>query len=300
MIMGIGGWGISLFYQLAQTGLLADVRSIVELGSQDMYATGYESLIGATIKATGRQIPDAQRLSEATVGSARTFYELLGWSYVAIDTDERHGAIALDLNFDSVPTEQRGVFDLVTNFGTTEHVFNQLNAFTVIHDLVRPGGLMLHCLPFQGSDFIDHCFFTYQTDFYISLGRSNGYELLGLWAIPDPWKAVLIPWNGQAASMLAFPNAKHTLVVPLFRKPHSHAFQIPYQSMYEGANTEANAARYFYVIDGELVNGATLRRATAPKLPSFADLPFGTLSSIYATEFTRRIRRRLKQLLIRG
>jgi hypothetical protein len=45
------------------------------------------------------------------------------------------GSIPLDLNFDSIQTRHKGKYSLVTNFGTTEHVANQLNAFKIIRRL---------------------------------------------------------------------------------------------------------------------------------------------------------------------
>jgi hypothetical protein len=77
----------------------------------------------------------------------------------------------LDLNYDEVPAENRGRYDLVTNFGTTEHVVNQLNAFKIIHDLTAPGGVMIHELPAQGQ--IDHGFFAYNPKFFHKLELSN-------------------------------------------------------------------------------------------------------------------------------
>jgi hypothetical protein len=42
--------------------------------------------------------------------------------------DGRPGSIPLDLNYDPAPNESLGKYQLVTNFGTIEHVANQLNA----------------------------------------------------------------------------------------------------------------------------------------------------------------------------
>jgi hypothetical protein len=77
-----------------------------------------------------------------------------------------------------VPDRLRGRFQLVTNFGTTEHVVNQLNAFKIVHDLTAVGGIMMHELPAQGT--LNHGFFAYQPKFFERLARVNGYEVLFL------------------------------------------------------------------------------------------------------------------------
>ena len=107
---------------------------------------------------------------------ARSFYEALGYEYACIDIDGTPGALALDLNYDEVPSAHRGRYDLVTNFGTTEHVLNQLNAFRLIHDLTAPGGVMIHEVPAQGL--IDHGFLAYNPKMFRLMGESNGYATL--------------------------------------------------------------------------------------------------------------------------
>ena len=53
------------------------------------------------------------------------------------------------LNHDEISAFRK--YHLVTNFGTTEHVANQLNAFEIIHELTAPKGVMVHSVPAQGA-----------------------------------------------------------------------------------------------------------------------------------------------------
>ena len=75
-----------------------------------------------------------------------------------------------------MPAELKGRFGLVTNFGTTEHIANQLNAFKVIHDLAAVHGVMMHHLPAQGM--LNHGLVNYNPKFFWMLARSNGYKWL--------------------------------------------------------------------------------------------------------------------------
>ena len=72
-----------------------------------------------------------------------------------------------------MPAEFVGRYDVVTNFGTTEHVANQLQSFKIIHDLAAAGALMLHVLPAGGTP--NHGLVSYNPKFFWMLGRSNGY-----------------------------------------------------------------------------------------------------------------------------
>src|SRR5262249_14124317 len=78
-----------------------------------------------------------------------------------------------------------------TNFGTTEHIANQLNAFKVIHDLTAAKGLMIHQLPAQGC--FNHGLFNYNFKFFWMLARSNGYHFV--YAGYDQGKPYPLPDN---------------------------------------------------------------------------------------------------------
>jgi len=123
---------------------------------------------------------------------------------------------------------------------------------------------MFHKLPSQGSNLADHCFYFYQADFFISLARANGYELLGMWGTPVWNSAFAIPWSGDVQGFSSFPS-KHIDIAVLYRKVHDNEFFVPYQSKYESSNDGDNAARYHYVVDGEIVNGAAIEPFVAKR-----------------------------------
>lgn len=80
------------------------------------------------------------------------------------------------------PPRGEGLFDVVTNFGTSEHVINQSAVFRFLHESARTGGAMLHVLPVAGG--IDHGFFNYQPAFFLDLAEANGYEILDAKTFP--------------------------------------------------------------------------------------------------------------------
>ncbi len=88
-----------------------------------------------------------------------------------------------DLNAELVPEKYRNHFDIVLNFGTTEHVVNQLNSFRIMHDAVKPGGVVHHCVPSIG--WLGHGYFAYHVEFFKDLARANGYALLDHWYTPE-------------------------------------------------------------------------------------------------------------------
>jgi hypothetical protein len=138
---------------------------------------------------------------------ARDLWKWLGFGYSSIDIDGSPGSIPLDLNYDTIPNEHSGKYQLVTNFGTTEHVANQLNAFKIIHDLAAVGGVMIHHLPAQGM--INHGLVNYNPKFFWMLARSNGYK----WVYMDfaVWDTYPVPQNVADFVVMSEPKAQERI-----------------------------------------------------------------------------------------
>lgn len=191
--MGVGPQLIEHLSGLRKGGYLPIPSAVIEIGAQQMS----NALLNtpANVKALGNLFGAKDNLVmpsaipthivhgnlehlNANAPSARLLYEWLGFRYACIDIDGSPGSIPLDLNYDQVPRSEKGKYQLVTNFGTTEHIANQLNAFKVIHDLTIPGGVMIHEVPAQGM--FNHGLINYNPKFFWMLARSNEYKFLDM------------------------------------------------------------------------------------------------------------------------
>jgi SAM-dependent methyltransferase len=178
--MGLGNVFLNDLIELKLKGALDGATRVMEIGAQQIS----DSLMIApelseAYRLFGCKSPPvfkpvgAENFTNSAPSSA-PFWSALGFQRSAIDVIG--DAIRLDLNRGQVPRRLRGAFDLVVNAGTTEHVANQMNAFRVIHHLVRIGGVMYHELPAGGL--IDHGLVGYQPKFFNILANLNGYEAL--------------------------------------------------------------------------------------------------------------------------
>jgi hypothetical protein len=189
--MGINAKDLQLWVRLIEQGYVKRGNRIIEIGAQQL-ANSFlrssdlirkaESLIDSNtpfaIPEPGKTVlgPGNAELQEAEAPYAREFFVASGLDYAAIDVDGSPQSISLDLNFDSIPNEMRGRYDIVTNFGTTEHICNQLNAFKAMHELASPGAVMIHHLPAGGVP--NHGLINYNPKFFWYLARSNDYKWL--------------------------------------------------------------------------------------------------------------------------
>ena len=138
---------------------------------------------------------------------AKDWYSELGCGrYVSIDANGR-GDVTFDLNrkWGAKVTQ----FDLVTDFGTGEHIFNQAELWRTIHRLTKPGGFIAFDHPSQGYE--GHSFYRIDECLYPVLADANRYEIIALTKTT---------------------STRGELVRGVFKKTQETKFQAPQQGRY--------------------------------------------------------------------
>ncbi len=283
--------------------LVADLRmqlgtspTVVELGNQTFKPrAGDLERAGAQMSTQGKPFDAAllrdieTRRGDALEASTADYYRALGFAtYRTIDVNARYGSLVMDLNRDlAADYGYRDTFDLVTNNGTGEHVFNQSAVFSNAHALCKVGGVMLHVLPFV--NYLNHGFFNFNPILFHDLAAANQYEVCRL-SIASNRGAEIGHHNGSPPLsrqdiqercaldgstkgsfaqllrigkrgkrgrrplsmalrrlMTAGPNVG---VVAALRKTVDQPFQYPIQGMYGGANIADRNLRDAYAHEG--------------------------------------------------
>jgi len=139
------------------------------------------------------------------------YFEDLGFSnYLAIDINTELRSIAMDLNFilkDKYNyTEQ---FDLVTNNGTGEHIFDQRTVFENMHNLCKVGGVMLCVLPF--APWINHGFYNYHPGLFRDIAAANGYKWCNFWLAQNTGKYIEAPIDMESWGFYEQKKARNPL-----------------------------------------------------------------------------------------
>jgi hypothetical protein len=260
--VGMGASVLPLLMKLKRQGHIANGSAVIEIGAQQLNDSFIEAtgdiaaagrLFGATtpppsFTRTGARSP-ADKLAGAPL--AREFWTWLGLEYASIDIDGSPGSIPLDLNYDEIPPQLAGRYALVTNFGTTEHIANQLQSFKIIRDLAAAGALMLHVLPAGGTP--NHGLVSYNPKFFWMLGRSNGYKTAFMTmgqsdrdaGLPDDLVEFLTLYEPQAKSEFAAYTMPVTSIVVALQKVFDTPFVAPLD-VPDGVMTEHAALRERY------------------------------------------------------
>jgi hypothetical protein len=175
--MAIGCVHTEWLFRVRRKGAFAGRRTLLDLGPQDVQAS--RAYLGDSINRN-LSINPTKLLAALCDGDQprrdcqREYYALFGPTiYSSADLDDDRADYRLDLNN---PVADLPLFDVVTDFGTAEHVYNIAQVFDTMHRLLVPGGLALHCVP--AFAFPNHGFYTPNPNLLIEFARANGYELV--------------------------------------------------------------------------------------------------------------------------
>jgi hypothetical protein len=189
------GISLGMIEKMQNLGLFGSGRiAVLDVGSSNLYSAPKEGvfrfLSSQGIDTTSPEIASfAERMEKGSAYDAVTggangafageLFEKVGFRYNAIDIADGYRTTIVDLNHDSAPKPFINAFDLVLNFGTTEHLLNQYNAFKVIHDATKIGGYIVHSLPCVG--YSNHGYFTYTPRCMFDVAGYNEYEVVAFW-----------------------------------------------------------------------------------------------------------------------
>lgn len=232
----------ALNFALKHRSLFPSAGRILDLGDQLLYSRGHASQL---LPSLANQLND---LALSDYDCVSMIYAHLGLlERTCMDYSEK-ADIRVNLNYSSLAIPGlEAQFDVVTNQGFSEHVFNQRAVFECIHHACKPQGLMLHVLPCQGwadGEGWGHGFFQYQPNFFRHLARANQYELIDLQLSPfspndqiydynpEFYPAVVNPHllQPQQRTYLGLEAAQFVSLLALFRMPEiKQQFQLPHE-----------------------------------------------------------------------
>jgi len=175
--MAIGCVHTEWMFRLHDRKVLPRGASLIDLGPQDIQVprpyleARARQQLGADAAAGAAAVYDGQ---SARRDAQAPYYALFGvGQYSSADLDDDRATYKLDLNRTA---EGLPRFDIVTDFGTAEHVYDIARVFETMHALLKPGGLALHVVP--AFAFPNHGFYTPNPNLFVEFARANDYRLV--------------------------------------------------------------------------------------------------------------------------
>ena len=237
--MGTGaGITLSILHAMHPQGLPPTFR-MLEMGNTQMYgpveefAALFDFLkVPEPTKSRMAQDYGSRAVPSGLGGHNLEIMPAAGVAYECVDYCDPT-TIKADFNKDKLPHNLVGAFDLITNFGTSEHVADQMNFFRYVHDACKVDGIMVHMVPAFG--YAGHCLFKYDPKFFVRLAVANAYEILFAGFSPGENGVTLdlecAGWHGVDR----FTNKPFdsTLVEFILRKRTNASFQPPLDASLE-------------------------------------------------------------------
>jgi len=142
-----------------------------------------ENVNGLRMLELGDQITFGPDIVEKT---GKAYFENRGFKHSSIDLNGHHDSLALDLRKPELFLDLYGMWDILTNAGTSEHIEpfeKQYECFSIIHDCIKVGGIAIHLVPdvYEHDEYnrwLNHCRYYYSEAFFELLAKECQYELL--------------------------------------------------------------------------------------------------------------------------
>jgi hypothetical protein len=239
-----------VFKKLKESNLVPPRPSLLELGEAEWYGdvsteTLSDSIESYVLEESSREELH-QRLTDTICGNSRykswdlakIFYKaFLDYDkLIAIDFNGTPDARPIDLNYPVTLGEQ---FDIVLNAGTAEHVFNIFQFFKSTHELTKPGGLMVHVMPFRG--WLEHGFYSFNPTFYWDLASANDYTIRILaYTELSPPKLIQLMHREKIIELArdGSMGENANLYAVMQKGADERPFKIPMQGLYAGTISE--------------------------------------------------------------
>ena len=127
-------------------------------------------------------------------------------SVTSIDYSNYEGANIIHDLQNNLPLEHEGKFDLVIDFGTTEHIFDVAASFKNCISAVKINGYLIHGLPSNNSN--GHGFYQLSPEVFFSLySGENGFGDTRVFvvdrSIHGKWYELFKPEKGQRLNVLS-------------------------------------------------------------------------------------------------
>jgi hypothetical protein len=145
------------------------IASLLENAVRDEVS---QDFTGLTMIELGEQ----NMTGDTKISLAKNYFSEKGFLHTSFDIKSTGSAVEVDL---SKPVNSYEQADIVTNFGTTEHIFQgdnpQYHAYRNVHNFTKKGGVMFHFVPTLGS-WPNHCDYWYKLSFFETLFNLLDYR----------------------------------------------------------------------------------------------------------------------------
>ena len=242
--MGLGIGAVQNILELNNLGYFKNSNSTIEIGSQDLHLNFVD--LKELFETAGLKddlestFPDVKNWPFSPRCQSKYFYKALGIkNYECIDINGENGAIVYDLNKPFEDKSKFNKYDIVTDFGSCEHVYNIGECYKTVHNLAKKDGyIIIAQATLKGNGY-----FKFDQSFFEGIAASNGYNIIynsylittGNKTKSGSYQEFHIPRNEELLNVLDYSKLSQSdkgssiNIYCVFQKTNEEEFKMPYQ-----------------------------------------------------------------------
>ncbi len=243
--MGLGVAAIQNILELNNLGYFKNLKNVVEIGSQELHLTKAD--LEELFKIAGlnnnliEDFPNVKNWPFSPRCPSKHLYKALGIeNYQCIDVNGEHGSIIHDLNKPFEDKSKFNNYDIVTDFGSCEHVFNISECYKTMHNLAKSGGLII----ISQATLKGNGYFKFDESFFEGIAAANNYNIIYNSYLIKPgektsngsYSEFHIPRNHKMLDVIdqskfqgPISSGKEIGIYGVLQKTNEDEFKIPYQ-----------------------------------------------------------------------
>lgn len=239
--MGLGPNAIKLNLELWQRGYFKNKESVLDIGSQELHMTkedfGNLARVAGISDYKEGSFKNLEHFPAQPRCSAKLFYEMLGLKkYNCIDMNGEWEAINHDLNTPLEDESFHNKYDVVTDYGCNEHIFNVVEAYRTMYRLCKSDGLMI----IDQGVFGGNGYFLFDLSFFEGIAAANNLKILfSSYSVTlktltksGTVDQFLIPAQRELLEAIDLAKVSSIGVCYVLQKQSEDDFRIPYQDTY--------------------------------------------------------------------
>ena len=222
---------LNLAVELKKNNIFKDVKKIIDMGNKTLKVSfdDLEYLFNqANLKFDKKKFSFLRKFPKGERKSTALFWKELGIKdYNCLDINKSKGSIYCDLNEPFNDKKHIGKYDLVTDFGNNEHVFNVGEAYKTMYKLCKKNGFMWI---FQ-QVYNTNGFFNFNISFFEGLALANKLNIIyaAYVVLVSEYEQFLIPANQNLFDVIDLNKVKSVDITYVLRKNTNDNFKYHYQ-----------------------------------------------------------------------
>lgn len=222
---------INIALELFSSKKLKSVNNILDMGSKELRVS-YNQLKFAfdqtQIKFNKKKFEKLKIFPKGKRISTKNFWQELGIkNYKCSDINKNHDSVYIDLNKPLTDKKLLQKFDLVTDFGNNEHIFNIGEAYRTMYNLTKKNGYIWIFQSVYGGN----GFFNFDSSFFEGYAAANNLSIVHSCYLiyPSEYEQIVVPCNKDLFNVIDLTKVKGVDISYIFRKKSDKKFSHHYQ-----------------------------------------------------------------------